>query len=61
VRQIQASRAFGVRGALQEDAVYLLVDDVVTTGATFHHGTKALFEAGAGVVWAAAIARQPLD
>ena len=60
-RQVQASRAFGVNGGLRKDAIYVLVDDVVTTGATLHFAAKALFDAGAETVWAAAIARQPLD
>jgi predicted amidophosphoribosyltransferase len=45
---------------INEDACYLLVDDVVTTGATIKYAAKALKDAGAGDVWVAAIARQPL-
>jgi ComF family protein len=60
-RRAQASQAFAVQGALDPDAVYVLVDDVITTGATLHYAGKALIDAGAGQVWAGVIARQPLD
>lgn len=40
---------------------YLLIDDVVTTGATLHYASKTLLDAGASEVWVAAIARQSLD
>jgi ComF family protein len=35
----------------------LLVDDVMTTGATAHEGSRALIEAGAAVVYVATVAR----
>lgn len=57
----QAESAFGCRANLNPDAIYLVVDDIVTTGATLYFGAKALKEAGAKNVWAAAIARQTLD
>jgi ComF family protein len=60
-RQTQASQAFSVKGTLSKDTIYLIVDDVVTTGATLHYAAKALREAGAVTIWVAAIARQPLD
>jgi ComF family protein len=60
-RFVQARQAFEVRGTLRGDVVYLLVDDVVTTGATLEYAARALKQAGATTVWAAAIARQPLD
>ena len=60
-RKRQATAAFGVRGKLDAKAVYLLVDDVITTGATLHFAGKALRDAGAGDVWVGVIARQPLD
>lgn len=40
----------------QVGGVWLLVDDVVTTGATFERARRALFEAGAARVYGAAIA-----
>src|SRR5438034_8182713 len=35
----------------------LLVDDVMTTGATAHEGSRALLEAGAAAVYVATVAR----
>ena len=60
-RTAQAKRAFRVKAALDPDAVYLLLDDVITTGATVKYATKALKDAGAQYVWVVAICRQPLD
>lgn len=40
---------------------YLLIDDVVTTGATIGEASKVLLDAGAKEVWVAVIARQTLD
>lgn len=60
-RMEQAQRAFRVKGALQQGAPYLLIDDIVTTGATLSFAARAMRSAGASRVWAAAIARQPLD
>lgn len=59
-RNMQAKAAFGVRGVVSPDKVYLVMDDVITTGATIKYATKALRGAGAKHVWVAAIARQPL-
>ena len=56
----QAREAFFVRGKLAS-VPHLLVDDVVTTGATVKYASRALLDAGASEVWVAAIARQPLD
>ena len=38
---------------------YLLIDDIVTTGATLKYATKTLLEAGVSEVWVAAVAHQP--
>ena len=38
----------------------LLVDDVMTTGATLSHGARALLKAGAARVWCATVARAVL-
>ncbi|MGN0846952.1 MAG: ComF family protein [Kiritimatiellia bacterium] len=38
----------------------LLVDDVMTTGATLSHGARALLKAGAAHVWCATVARAVL-
>lgn len=40
---------------------YLLIDDVVTTGATINCASKVLLDSGANQVWVAALARQTLD
>ena len=61
MRIAQAKSAFKVRGLLDDTLPYLLIDDVVTTGATLHYAAMALREGGAKEVWAAAVCRQPLD
>lgn len=60
-RLAQAKEAFRVKTELQKDTPYLLIDDVVTTGATISYAARALRAAGATVIWAAAAARQPLE
>ena len=60
-RTEQAKRAFVCNKQLDENGVYLLIDDVVTTGATMKFAAKTLQNAGAGAVWAASISRQTLD
>ena len=61
-RVMQAKQAFVV-DSRQVDSVkpYLLLDDVITTGATVKYTSQALREAGAKHVWIAVIARQTLD
>ncbi len=61
VREAQAKAAFAVRGDVAKNTVYLLVDDVITTGATVKYAAKALKDAGATQIWAAVVARQTLD
>ncbi len=60
-RIAQAKVAFKVKTPIDEAAPYLLIDDVVTTGATIKYASLALREAGAKEVWVAVIARQPID
>ncbi len=56
----QAERAYDVRKTDMPESV-LLVDDVVTTGATLHFAARTLKQAGVRVVFAVAVAKQPLD
>lgn len=58
-RHARAKAAFEVRQPLK-GGIYLVIDDIVTTGATLHFATKALLDAGADEVWVAVIARQPV-
>lgn len=59
-REAQAKLAFGAK-PVDGEHCYLLVDDIVTTGSTIRYGAQALRDAGAVAVWAAIVARQPLD
>lgn len=60
-RFIQASTAFRVEGHVDPTAIYILLDDVVTTGATIIQAAHLLKTAGAAEVWVAVTSRQPLD
>lgn len=60
-RDKQARAAFTIDSALDKNKNYLLIDDVVTTGATLKYASKVLIDAGAKHVWVAAIARQTID
>ncbi len=55
----QAKRAFTAPSL--SGGTYLLIDDVMTTGATMHYGAETLLAAGADEVWVAVLAYQPLD
>lgn len=57
----QASQAFRCNEQLDPGAVYLLIDDVVTTNATLRFAAEELKNAGAAKVWVAVLARQPLE
>ena len=57
----QASSAFRVQGVIDPCMTYILLDDVVTTGATIMWAATLLRQAGATIVWVAATSRQPLD
>ena len=60
-RQVQAKAAFRVEGALDPDGIYLVVDDVVTTGATIRQAGLQLQRAGAKELWVATLTRDTLD
>lgn len=60
-RRKQAAEAFGCKMTLDSDTPYLLLDDVVTTGATLRAAAKVLRSQGARIIWVATLTRQPLD
>lgn len=60
-RVAQAKRAFTATGSIDPSRPYLIIDDVVTTGATIKYAAEALHRAGVTQIWVAVIARQPLD
>ncbi|MFZ2126000.1 MAG: phosphoribosyltransferase family protein [Candidatus Microsaccharimonas sp.] len=61
VRLAQAVSAFRLEGSINPTAIYLIVDDVVTTGSTIEAVAQLLSRAGAKRILVAALARQPLD
>lgn len=54
----QAKKAFRCQIKLDPAVPYLLVDDVVTTGATLKFAAQTLRQAGAETVWVATVSRQ---
>lgn len=60
-RAEQAKVAFGCSKQLDDSKVYLLIDDVITTGSTVKYASKTLLDAGASEVWVASLSRQTLD
>lgn len=60
-RAEQAESAFKCVKRLDDKATYLLLDDVITSGATVKYAAQVLLDAGAKTVWVASISRQPLD
>lgn len=59
-RRSQAKKAFVCPKQVPK-GIYLLLDDIFTTGATVEFAAKALKDAGATEVWVAVVARQPLE
>jgi ComF family protein len=60
-RNEQARNAFSVKDRLDSRATFLIVDDVLTTGATLNYAVRSLRKFGARQVKAVAIAHQTLD
>jgi predicted amidophosphoribosyltransferase len=56
-RHKQAKTAFCTPERLDSNCPYLLVDDVITTGATIKYAAQALRDKGAQEIWIAALAR----
>lgn len=57
----QVETAFFVGYPIKPGVPYLVIDDVVTTGATINQASKLLVGVGADDVWVAVVARQILD
>lgn len=60
-RSQQTADGFFLTKNLDTTRPYLILDDIITTGATLRAMTGLLQTAGAQTVWIAALARQPLD
>lgn len=60
-RIAQARVAFKIDKKVSGDIPYLLIDDIITTGATMQYAAKTMRQAGARQIWVAVLARQPLD
>jgi ComF family protein len=60
-RFAQAKNSFELRGSLDPGAMYVLIDDIVTTCATIQAAAAILKKAGARFVSCAVLAVQPLD
>lgn len=57
-RRRQAESFFRIRKVASVDAPHLIIDDILTTGATVGAAAKCLAEAGIGSVWVAVLAKQ---
>jgi ComF family protein len=57
-RSKQADRAYKINGELDSDKVYILFDDIKTTGSTLKSAARLLRAAGAEEIWAVYILRQ---
>ncbi len=61
LRLTQAQTAFRVDTPIDPALIYVIVDDVITTGSTIDQAARLLYEAGARCIFVLALARQPLD
>lgn len=61
IREKQARSAYEVKGVVDPGLMYLLLDDVVTTGASMREAAKVLRSGGAETIWAVCLAREALD
>ena len=57
-RRKQAEKAYKVTGEIKSDKIYILFDDIKTTGSTLKSSAKLLRSAGAEEIWAVYILRQ---
>lgn len=60
-RIAQAEKAFYCSEKVKSSDIYLVVDDIITTGSTVSAAASVLRQAGASEVWVAAVARQPFQ
>ncbi|HYG84359.1 MAG TPA: phosphoribosyltransferase family protein [Verrucomicrobiae bacterium] len=60
-RLVQAANAFSTTATLDPKAHYILIDDIITTGATVRAAARVLAQAGARTITIAAVAHQNLD
>lgn len=56
-RHEQAENAYGIRGKIDSSPLYLLLDDVLTTGASMEAAERVLKAAGAKRIFKAVVAR----
>jgi ComF family protein len=55
-RLLNVVGAFRVEGTIDPHALYVVIDDVTTTGATLHEACETLLKAGASTVYGVALA-----
>ena len=60
-RAAQVRGAFSVKTTLDPTLTYIIVDDIVTTGASVYEAARCLRAAGAQTVWVICIVRQSLS